>query len=426
MENTPLNDYARMPVPQGRTVSFWRIGLIYIGVGLALPAFIQGAAVGLGIGLTHGLLATALAGIVLSLLAALTGRVGAASRLSTYYIVRHAFGRAGGGLINLVLVLTVLGWFGITTGFLAASLDALWPLGAGSRPIWGALGGALMTATAIWGFRGLHWLSVIAVPALFGGLAWLALSAAGGPDWAVLMTGRGSGELPFSTAVSMLVGGWAVGVAVLPDLTRYARTLKDGMLGGAVCFLPGMFVIMALCMIPALSSGEGDIAKILTAALPPLAAGLIVLLASWSTNDNNLYAASLGLASIVPGVPKWALVLVCGLAGTALGLAGILDHFIPFLITLSLCLPPVAGIYVSDYFAAAARYTAAPAGEAPPLPLIRWPAVTGLILGCATAFAAIPPGMGGPGLIQATGVPGLDGALVAGVVTYGLARMLKI
>lgn len=42
MSRAMINDYSREPVPENKGVSGWKIGLIYIGVGLALPAFLMG------------------------------------------------------------------------------------------------------------------------------------------------------------------------------------------------------------------------------------------------------------------------------------------------------------------------------------------------------------------------------------------------
>ena len=61
-----FQDYARQPVPTNKTVSWWHIGMIYIGVSLTLPAFLIGATIGNSIGLVNGLLATLIAGIILS------------------------------------------------------------------------------------------------------------------------------------------------------------------------------------------------------------------------------------------------------------------------------------------------------------------------------------------------------------------------
>ena len=48
--------------------------------------------------------------------------------------------------------------------------------------------------------------------------------------------------------------------------------------------------------------------------------------------------------------PEWQLMLVSGAVGTGLAMLGITDHFIEFLERLGVIVPPIAGIYLVDYF----------------------------------------------------------------------------
>ena len=43
--------------------------------------------------------------------------------------------------------------------------------------------------------------------------------------------------------------------------------------------------------------------------------------------------------------------VAAGVAGTLVAIVGVTDVFIPFLLTLGIAIPPVAGIYLVDYFA---------------------------------------------------------------------------
>jgi cytosine permease len=49
-------------------------------------------------------------------------------------------------------------------------------------------------------------------------------------------------------------------------------------------------------------------------------------------------------------VSEWKLLLACGVFGTALAVAGLADYFITFLEWLGVIVPPVAGVYLADYF----------------------------------------------------------------------------
>jgi cytosine permease len=64
----------------------------------------------------------------------------------------------------------------------------------------------------------------------------------------------------------------------------------------------------------------------------------------------NLYSTTLAVAIIKPKIPEWKLTVACGVIGTALAMIGITDYFIGFLEWLGVIVPPVASIYLTDYF----------------------------------------------------------------------------
>lgn len=419
-----INDYAREAVPDDKTVSGWHIGLIYIGVGLALPAFLIAAMIGQNLGFIDGLLATFLAGMILSAIGMATGWIGGSIKLSTYLIIQRSFGRFGAFGLNLVLILTFFGWFGITISMFAQAMASLLPLPFINTVGWSLLGGALMTTTAIFGFKGLEKLSLIAVPLMFLALLWMAVKGLIGEGVPVLLAYEGTKALSFGAVVSLLVGSWMVGAAVVPDLSRYAKSPYDGGLGAMICFLPGFLLLMGLCMVPLLVFGGDNFMALMLQILSPVIAGLIITLAAWSSNDNNLYAASLGLSSLIPSVPKSLITLVAGVIGTGLSIVGILDHFIPFLMFLGIFMPPIAGAYIADFLADLRTDKKIYYGS---VTLVNWRYIPllGWVGGCVVALLTTQQDSGGLSLLSLSGIPALDGLLTAGILTYGLVKSQK-
>ncbi len=111
---------------------------------------------------------------------------------------------------------------------------------------------------------------------------------------------------------------------------------------------------------------------------------IVMVLATWTTNINNLYSASLSIARMMPRVRDWVITLVSGVIGTLLALAGIMDHFVEFLILLGIIVPPIAGVYLADYFLL--RETRIAIVQHDPVPEFRWDAMTAWGLGCAVGF----------------------------------------
>src|SRR3546814_3307638 len=65
---------------------------------------------------------------------------------------------------------------------------------------------------------------------------------------------------------------------------------------------------------------------------------------------SNRYSAGLSLAATFPGIRQGVIIVAGGLIGCIFALLGIIDSFIPFLVTLGLIIPPIAAIYVIDGF----------------------------------------------------------------------------
>ena len=418
-----FEDHARDPVPAGETVRGWHIVVIYVGVALTLPAFLTGGEIGLGVGLSGGVVATLVASAILAAVGLATGYLGARTRLSTYMISRQAFGRTGAKISNGLLALTLFGWFGVTAAFFAQATHALalshlgLDLGAAT---WTIVGTVLMTSTALFGFKGLDKLSVVVTPllVLLLGAAVVESLALSSPER--VLAYDGSGAFPVGAAVSMLVGGWMVGAVVLPDLTRYAVSPRHGMVGGGLSFIVGLVVVIVPSMVVAIASGDRDLVAVVVSFGWATAGLAVIVLSAWSSNDNNVYSAALGLASIVEGVAKWKITLAAGAAGGLLALIGIIDRLVPFLMGLGILVPPIAGVYVTDWFLHRETYEP---DRARPSPAFRWRAFVAWGLASGVAVATQPAEIGGLGWFSLTMIPALDALAVSCLAYLALDRV---
>lgn len=421
--NRLFQDYARDPVPAERGVRGWHIVVIYVGVALTLPAYLTGGQVGLNVGLIGGLLAALIAGLVLAAVAVTTGYIGAKTRLSTYMISRHAFGCTGAKVANFILALTLFGWFGVTAAFFAQAADTLATDFFGLEwgvTTWVVIGTVLMISTALFGFRGLDALSKVVTPLLFALLVAAVIQSLGSTSVAEATAYDNPQGFPVGAAVSLLVGGWMVGAVVLPDLARYAVTPKHGMVGGGASFILGNLVVIVPCVFLAIANQEADIVRIVVAFGWAAWALIIIFLSAWSSNDNNIYSASLGLASIFERVPKWKITIAVGVVGGALAAVGIIDQLVPFLMGLGILIPPVAGIFAADFFLRRKVYMA---GSREAMPAFRWQAFVVWIVASGVAYATQPAQAGGLGAFSLTRIPALDALLVSALGYAALHRM---
>ena len=338
-------------------------------------------------------------------------------------IVQFAFGKHGAKATNVVLAITLLGWFGVTAAFFAEAADVLatshFNLALGTVA-WTAIGTVAMIATALFGFRGLDKLSLVVTPLLLVLLVAAAAKSAAVMPFDTVVAYENPKGFPVGAAVSMLVGAWMVGAVTLPDLTRYAITPKQGVIGGSVSFLVGMVMVIVPCAFVAIANAEADIIKVVVSLGWAAWALIIIFLSAWSSNDNNIYSASLSISSLLADVPKWRLTVAAGLLGGVLAALGIMEKLIPFLLMLGILVPPIAGVFAVDFFLNKDKYDLDTIDQ---LPGFRWQAFVVWLVASGIAFATVPAEIGGPGLFTITMIPAVDALLVSSAGYFVLSKV---
>jgi cytosine permease len=397
---------ANASAPQQKPIGVWRIVLILLAVMIALPAFVMGAEITHSFGARPAVAVCLMGGALLAVLAAMTGAAGAQRRCSTYELIGDAFGPQGARVANAVLGISVLGWFGVMATMLGQALASM-STGLAAVPLWvlSLAGCVLTTATAMVGFRALNWLSTLTTPLKILLLAWTFGAAMRDADVARLWAELPATAAPLGTGVSMVVGGLIVGAVLTPDVSRFARSRRAAAIGAALAYGIGFPAVLLLAGLPSLVSGERDMIKIMLALGLGLPALLTVVLTAWSTNTFNLYSATLIGQTLAPRVPSRWLALIAGAIGTVAGLAGISQMLLPYLLWLSITIPPIGGIYLV-HVAMGRDLRAARTW--------RWDALASWAVG--SAWAALAPRWG----LALTPVPALDSLIVSAAVYAAL------
>lgn len=410
-------DFARAPVPDGRTTNGWRIAIIIIGVAITIPAFLVGAQIGNSVSITSASIVFFAAAAIVSVVGSFAGVVAAKTNLSTAMIIQFSFGTRGAYAVNTVIAVSLLGWFGVTTEVFADAIQASSADLFGtqlSREFYIVSGGLIMTLTAAIGFKALDSLSLIAVPVLLIFMLIVLLRTIDGMSGSFDADRQSTGALGIGTAISAAVGGFMVGVTMLPDMCRYAKSSGHAVIASVFGFGVGYPLVLFLAAVPAIATGNDDFVITVLGLGLGMVATIVVAFATWTSNANNLYSNSLALSAMLPSVPKWALALVSGALGTALGAIGIIEYFIEFLILLSTLIPPIAGIYISDFFLVKRQQYDVAAIDA--LPVISLPAFVAWTAGFVVALTTAR------NLMFITGIPGLDAIVVASITYWFLSK----
>lgn len=212
-----------------------------------------------------------------------------------------------------------------------------------------------------------------------------------------------------------------VGVVMAPDVARWAQNPKQAMIAGFVGFTIGnsFMIIISLILVKVMKTAD------LTAVFFALGLGipsiLVLTLAQWTTNTNNLYSASLDFSIVFKRVNPKVITIICGSLGILMAMFGIYGMFENFLSIVTVLVSPIAGIYMIDYFLYKEKYEFSfeeKLQDYYPVSIISW------VIGSTVAFMTSQP-PAGFGLFTLTNISALDGIIVAGICYFVLTKLTK-
>ncbi|MEA4853087.1 MAG: cytosine permease [Christensenella sp.] len=386
-EINAANDYSTAPVPLNKRKSTVNVSFVLIAFCISMVGLYTGATLTGGLSVTDAIITAIVGNVILVVYAGLTGMIGAKTGLGTYVLLRRSFGRAGSAIVSVIFTFTLVGWYAYQCGFFGDTIYAMFPnAGFITMPVVaGIWGGALMMLTAYFGFKGLGILSMVAAPLiLLISLIGIIIAVGNAGGWEAVSKVTTEGDLTVSAGIVMVVGAFAVGGVIQSDITRYSKGPGKSMVATMIGYLfAHSFVIIAGYMLCTLS-GFPDMAMALLAVIgiPSL---MVLILAQWTTNDNNLYSSSLALNSIFSKVKKKHIVLIMGIAGTIIGAFGIGYMLAGWLTFLGTAIPPVGGILIADFYIVRKRNY--PFGKQARYGLLSIPAIVSWIVAAICGFA---------------------------------------
>ncbi len=374
------NEYEFSPVAPADRRGWGSMLVVMVGFTFFSASMWAGATLGSGLRAASFLRAVLAGNLLLGVYTGLLAHMAATTGLSTHLLARRSFGERGAALPSLLLGVTQVGWFGVGVAMLTLPLGQVFPNIPHLVLLWTS--GALMTLTAYYGIQSLTILSMVAVPAIallgsasvgkafaeFGGLAgWFAQEPAS--------------AIGMGAAIGICVGSFISGGTLTPDFTRYARTPRIAVASTVIAFLLGNSLMFLFGAVAAAFYQTNDISTVLMKQ-GLIGIGVLVLgLNIWTTNDNALYAASLGFATLARW-PKRRFVLLNGFFGTLFATTAD-KYFVPWLNLLNLMLPSIGAVLILDHFVV--RRGRAGRTAPSPAPAVRWPAIAAWACGFAAA-----------------------------------------
>jgi len=407
-------DYTSGPVGASGRKSTLSMFMVMLGFTFFSASMWVGQNLAAGLNWWDFVWALLLGGLILAAYTGSLGWIGAESGLSLDLLARKSFGKYGSYLPSAMISFTQIGWFGVGLAMFAIPV-AMEIFGLevtpDHMPVLGyvlvAVAGILMTASAYFGIKSLTIVSYIAVPAvaILGTVA-MILAICKGDVGLIEQFSIGTKDLGIIAGAGLVIGSFVSGGTATPNFSRFAPSAKVGLIVTVVAFFIGNSLMFLFGAVSSIYAGGNDIFEVMLNLNLFYAAVLVLGLNIWTTNDNALYSAGLGLSNIT-GVSKKTMVIISGLLGTVAAV-WLYWNFCGWLNVLNCTLPPVGIILIIHYFSNRKAYLDGTVKE----PAIIWGSVLGVIAGAVVA-----------NLVK-WGIPAINGMAVA-AVCYWVGSLLK-
>lgn len=374
-------DYAECAVPKESRRSILTMFMIMLGFTFFSASMWVGQELADGLDFGGFIGALILGGIILGLYTGLLGYVGAKTGLSLDLLAQRAFGTKGSYLPSAMISFTQIGWFGVGIAMFAIPVaNELFGGSTAAQWVLVIVAGVCMTASAYFGIKSLTVVSYIAVPlvAILGTVA-MIMAIRQGEGTIIDQFAVSSGSLTIVGGAGLVVGSFVSGGTATPNFSRFAKNGKVGAITTVVAFFIGNSLMFFFGAVAFIFVGGNDIFEVMIRLNLFYLAVLVLGLNIWTTNDNALYSAGLGLANIFHQKKK-PMVLISGIIGT-IAAVWLYYNFCNWLNVLNCTLPPVGIILVLGYFMHKEDYT----DDCKNIKTVDWFAVAGVILGAVVA-----------------------------------------
>ena len=398
-------DYTAGKVAQTGRKNNLSMFMIMLGFTFFSASMWVGQQMAAGLDFKGFLLAMLLGGLILGAYTGALGYIGAESGLTLDMLAHRSFGKKGSWLPSAMISFTQIGWFGVGLAMFAIPV-AKEIMGLEVTPdhmpaigyVLVAVAGLLMTASAYFGIKSLTLISYIAVPlvAILGTVA-MILAIKRCDAGLVEQFSRGTKDLSVIAGAGLVVGSFVSGGTATPNFTRFAKNARVGLWVTVVAFFIGNSLMFLFGAVSSIYAGGNDIFEVMLNLNLFYFAILVLGLNIWTTNDNALYSAGLGLSNIF-GLSKKTMVLISGIIGTVAAV-WLYWNFCDWLNVLNCTLPPVGIILILSYFTNRKAYLE----DKMPAISVNWWAVAGVVLGAVVA-----------NLVK-WGIPSINGMVVAAV-----------
>lgn len=340
------SEYSLSKVPsEKKTQGIWAAMVVLVGFTFFTPSMTAGGNLGIGLNFSDFFTAVVVGNAFLGVYCGVLAYIGQKTGLTLDLLGRHSFGNIGSYLPSALISFTQIGWFGVGVAMFAIPVSKMTGI-----PVWVliVITGIVMTVTAYRGIKALAVLGSIAVPLI-------AILGVYSVNWGVEKMGgfleifseNPTNPLTLSSGIAIVVGSFVSGGTATPNFTRFAKDSKTAVVATVVAFFVGNSIMMIFGAVGGAVTGVPDIFDILILQGLAIPAAITLGLNIWTTNNNALYTAGLGVSNITK-INMKPMVLLGGGVGTVTAV-WLYYNFVGFLNLLSGMIPPVGAVIILHY-----------------------------------------------------------------------------
>jgi purine-cytosine permease-like protein len=328
--------------------------------------------------------------------------------LSTYRpqsTVQHAvtyFGNQGKILFAFLMMLSMLGWFGIQLNVMTLSLQQLFGMLDITLPplLLNFSMGMILSMVMCLGMQAIKWLSSLSAPLAIFTLLYAVLSTSGSMPRAEPLTFSWLG------AISLVIGANIAAVIDLPTFFRHSKSERDA----RVCILLLYGIIVPVIeiagvylsavtggstVLDVLQSGHNQLWMVWTC--------YFIIISGWATNNTNLYSALTSSLSLTSKLSPYMRTILVGAIGTGIACFNPLGHIEGVLDTFSVTIGAMGAVILTSYLIERISNNYKQESW---ISVLSW--IVGVVIGLTTTVYEI----------FLTGVPAFDAFLAAAIIQF--------
>lgn len=341
-----------MAITEDQFVWWPRIAAVAAMIAFSIPTLETGLRVYMESDPSIALLAIVGGSLLLFALGAVIGAIGTRTHMSSYLLVRIAFGDVGAGIVNIALAISLVGWFGVNVNIFVDAVSQVATDNLGLYLpvwIWTIIASAAMTAITFLGFRAINLFASAMSPILAIITIMLLVGAFRETSVTDMMGRHVEDGLSIGQGISAVAGAVIIGAIIMPDMTRFARHWSAAVWIALINYVIVQLLVMGAAAAAGAATEQNEILLVMSSLGLGVGAAIVVILGSWGLNALNLYSTVLSVKATFPKLQTVPLTLFLGAAGVGAALLDPLDNLLGFLEILSIVFAPVAGVLVIDY-----------------------------------------------------------------------------